>query len=61
LSFKLLSMLLFTLSQIDSKMLESESVEEVVLKTFVPMRDVLRVTIAYSWESFRDEHDYRNI
>lgn len=54
-------MLLVTLSQIDSKMLESESVEEVVLKTFVPMRDVLRVTIAYSWKSFRDEHDYRNI
>ena len=39
------SMLLVTLSQMDSKMLESEFVEEVVLKTLVPIREVLRVRI----------------
>ena len=39
------SMELVALSQIWEKMLESEFVEEVVLKTFWPMREVLRVMI----------------
>lgn len=39
------SILLVILSQIDSKIFESELLEDVVLKTFVPMRDVFNVMI----------------
>lgn len=40
------SILEVILSQIDEKIFESESLRpEVVLKTFVPMRDVFRVTM----------------
>ena len=38
-------MLLVTLSQICEKMFELESVLEVVLRTLVPMREVLSVMI----------------
>lgn len=36
---------LVRLSQIDSKIFESELLEDVVLKTFAPIRDVFSVTM----------------